>query len=155
MMKSIALFASLTWPNLSDSIHTSHSVLYRIAIVESGGSRAGQFAVGDRGASRGAWQMKRGSWQDVSKARKKAGLGVCDSKWEKGACDPDVARIYATTYLEILRTQFIAEFGKSPSEDQLYLAWILGYHGASKRGWTTDGLPPRIQAKIDKFRATK
>lgn len=114
-----------------------------VAQVESG-VRHG--AVGDHGRARGAWQIHRAAWEDVSRVRAAAGLRT----YRYGAAhDPATARAYASDFLGLLRARFITRTGRRPGIAELYCAYNLGLDGFARSGYRVARCPAATRAAAE------
>lgn len=111
-------------------------VVHAIGEVES---RMLHSSIGDGGASRGAWQICRAAWSDVSKDRKSKRLTVYP--WKEGAHNPSVAFAYAKDLLAILNRRLSHDLGRPPTVKELYAAYNLGLDGFEARKFRLDNCP--------------
>lgn len=101
--------------------------------------------VGDKGKSRGMWQMGELAWKDVNKLRKRHGLPLY--QWKTGAHDPFVARQYAEAYLSILRNRLTRALRRPLSDADMLAAWSMGFNGYSRAGFSLNNCPVWLQRK--------
>ena len=99
-------------------------VVRAIGAVES---RMLHSSIGDGGASRGAWQICRAAWLDVSKARRSQKRSVYP--WKTGAHNPSVVASYAKDLLALINRRLSPELGRPPTVKELYAAYNLGLKG--------------------------
>lgn len=111
-------------------------VVRAIGIVES---RMLHSAIGDGGASRGAWQICRAAWSDVNKARVAGKRKTYP--WKEGAHNPAVAFAYARELLIILNARLSRDLGRPPTVPELYAAYNLGLDGFEARKFRLDNCP--------------
>lgn len=111
-----------------------------LALIESGNER---HAVGDGGRSRGAYQLSRSAWADVSRVRRAQSLTVYS--WRDGAHDPIRSRLYAVTYLDLLRQRLSSALGHPPTDADVYAAYNLGFDGFRRRGFSLSRCPSRTR----------
>lgn len=111
--------------------------LDKVAMIES---NYNYNAVGDKGKAIGAWQMHEASWREACQrlARKDhIGFTAWDdfaNNHKKFAKDPDVSRLVAKMYLQILETQMQnSKFKVTPIA--LYMAYNMGFNGAYSKGF--------------------
>lgn len=116
-MKTLFLIACLSGSVRAD-------LLDHIRKVESGGNNR---AVGRHG-ERGAWQISRAAWSDVSRERRRVGLRVYPFGY---AFRESVAREYAAGYVELLRAR-LGCYGHS--DDAVLIAWNRGVRKALASG---------------------
>lgn len=102
-------------------------------------SRMLHSAIGDAGASRGAWQICRAAWDDVNKVRRAQKQNVY--AWRIGAHNPVVARIYAREFLAMLTRNLALQLGRPPTVRELYAAYNIGFRGFKKRGFLIANCP--------------
>ena len=121
-MKSL-VFAALCLSARAD-------LLDRIAWVET---RHDNRAVGRHG-ERGAWQLSKAAWSDVSRERRRVGLKVYPFGY---AFREDVAREYAAGYVALLR----ARIGVDCSDAAVCIAWNRGVRRARESGFRRDEQP--------------
>jgi len=121
-MKTL-LFAALCLSARAD-------ILDHIAWVET---RHNTHAIGRHG-ERGAWQISRSAWSDVSKERRRVGLRVYPFGY---AFREDVAREYAAGYVALLR----ARIGLDCSDAQVCIAWNRGVRRAKESGFAREVQP--------------
>ena len=111
---SIVLFLAFRLYCVANSV--SDTWLGKLAEFESS---SGKYLVGD-----GGWyHMSRGAWEDVSKARKKAGLPTID--WKTGARSKKWCDVYAIDHANYLARGLSSALGKS-TERLIYAAWNAG-----------------------------
>ena len=101
-------------------------------------------AIGDGGASRGAWQITRAAWQDVSRLRKLSGESIWPS-WKRGAHREGVARDYASSFLALLNSHLSSKLGRPPTVQELYAAYNLGLDGFRRRSYLLERCPEMTQ----------
>ena len=106
--------------------------LDKVAMIES---NYNYDAVGDKGKAVGAWQMHEPARREAcQRLARKDCIGF--TAWEdfannhkKFAKDPDVSRLVAKMYLQILETQMRnSKFKVTPIA--LYMAYNMGFNGA-------------------------
>lgn len=119
-------------------------VVRAIGIVES---RMLHSSIGDGGASRGAWQICRAAWADVSKVRRSQKRSV--SPWKEGAHNPSVAFAYAKDLLLILNRRLSHDLGRPPTVKELYAAYNLGLKGFEARGFRLESCPEVTRSGAD------
>lgn len=111
-------------------------LLDRIRQVETGGNN---HAVGRHG-ERGAWQISRAAWADVSRERRRVGQKVYPFGY---AFREEIAREYAAGYVAILR----ARIGVDASDDAVCIAWNRGVRKAKESGFVRE-LQPRATRRF-------
>jgi hypothetical protein len=119
-------------------------VVRAIGIVES---RMLHSSIGDGGESRGAWQICRAAWADVSKVRRSQKRGVYP--WKEGAHNPSVAFAYAKDLLSILNRRLSRGLGRPPTVKELYAAYNLGLKGFEARGFRLESCPEVTRSGAD------
>lgn len=107
-----------------------------VAVAES---RMQNLAIGDNGASRGAWQMSERAWDQVSASRRKRGAEAYD--WSTYCSYEAIAREYATEYLRWIESRLIANMGRQPTRSEIYAAWNLGVTGFARVGYRLAAVP--------------
>lgn len=100
--------------------------------------------IGDKGKSRGMYQMGFLAWKDVNKVRKSKGLPVYPWTF---AHDRKVSREYAEQYLDLLRNDLRAALRRSPTNAELYCSYALGFSGFKERGLLLKNCPAWLQRK--------
>lgn len=109
--------------------------LQAVALVESGGNKN---AIGDRGASRGAFQMGRPAWIDAQAWRKSAGLRAWAwSDWQ----NPDAQREMADAFLKVCAAR-LEGAGVKVDPVNLYLCYAMGFHAFKNCGFERGRVPP-------------
>ena len=106
-------------------------LIHKVAIIES---NVNPDAVGDNGDSLGAFQIKRSAWADAV-AYSKLVAGPHDyhlpEDWKGHAKDYEMAQRAAELILKMHEERMIKNKVK-PTEFKLYMAYNMGYHGASR-----------------------
>jgi len=108
-------------------------------------------AVGDKGFAKGAWQMWRISWNEISRIRKTRGDMAYD--YDLYATDPTVSRVYATEYLKWCESQFARKSGRQPSFQEIYFVFNAGIGRVAKLNFDLNNAPTvtkRACAKLNK-----
>lgn len=130
MKRLLALL--LSYASIEAKSIVTDDLLDKIAMVESNYNYE---AVGDKGKALGAWQMHEASWRESCQryARKDcAGFSPWDDfakNHKKFASDPDISRLVAKMYLQILETQ-INNSKIKVTPISLYMAYNMGFQGA-------------------------
>ena len=106
------------------------ALLDRIRKVETGGNN---HAIGRHG-ERGAWQISRAAWSDVSRERRRVGLSVYPFT---DAFREDRAREYAAGYVALIR----GRLGVDCTDAQLCIAWNRGVRRARESGFRREEQP--------------
>ena len=123
------------------------TLLDRIEQIES---RGNQFAIGDRGRARGAWQFHRAAWTQISESRRKRGLPA----WSyQHATNRAVARIYAAEHIEQLTTYLAKRLGRPPTRGETYAAYNCGASRFARLGFSLAACPPSTRRAIRKLYA--
>lgn len=111
--------------------------LDKVAMIES---NYNYDAVGDKGKAIGAWQMHEASWRESCQRLARMD-GARFTPWDdftnnhkKFAKDPDVSRLVAKMYLQILETQMLKSKIKV-TPIALYMAYNMGFHGAWQKNF--------------------
>ena len=113
-------------------------ILGAIAAVESGHDHR---AVGDRGASLGAWQMQRIAWDDANNHRRRLGLPQHPrSSWH----DPAVQQDMAASFLRLIRQRFAAHGIARPTVQQIAVVWNRGWDAARRTGFRPSDYAERV-----------
>lgn len=105
-------------------------LIHKVAIIES---NANPDAVGDEGQSLGAFQIKRAAWADaVAYSRLIAGPHdyTLPEDWKGHAKDYEMSHRAAGLILQ-MHEQRMLKNGIKPTDLKLYMAYNMGYHGAS------------------------
>ncbi len=119
--------------------------LAALAFVESSGKHA---AVGDGGKARGAYQFHKGTWDEVSKRRAKAGLPTWD--WQQ-ATNAAAADDYATYALNDIRLALSKSLKRPVTPTDVYAVWNLGFRGYQRRGYDITQCPAITRRAAKKF----
>jgi hypothetical protein len=114
----IFLFLSFRFSGFAHAV--SEKWLTQLAEFESS---SGKFLVGDGGRSRGWYHMSKAAWDDVTKARRRAGLPIAD--WKSGTRSKAWCDVYAIDHANCLARSLSSELGSS-SEQLIYAAWNAG-----------------------------
>ena len=104
--------------------------IHKIAIIES---NINPYAVGDNGNSLGAFQIQRGTWADAiaySRVHGELHGEWIPEEWKTGAMDYDTSFRVAGIVLRMYEQRMIKDKIK-PTPIKLYMAYNLGWHGAS------------------------
>lgn len=113
-----------------------HTLVNAIGWVESGMDHR---AIGDGGASRGAWQITRAAWQDVDRLRRS--VGERTQPWKTGAHNPVHAHEIASNFLSLLNSRLSTKLGRPPTVQELYAAYNLGLDGFRRRRYLLERCP--------------
>jgi len=106
-----------------------------IGAVESGMNYA---AVGDGGKALGAWQVHVPAWITANHWREKHGLPKVPRKdWRV----PENQRSIAVAYVTWCRERIVEDGIVSPSPEQIYLAYSMGYTAAKAAGHSLVNAP--------------
>lgn len=109
-------------------------LVHKVAIIES---NINDDAVGDNGRSLGAFQISQEAWADAV-AYHRVNAGPHDyfltSDWKRGAHDYTTARHAAELILKMHEDRMIKNRIK-PTPFKLYMAYNMGYSGASQFGF--------------------
>lgn len=113
-----------------------------LALVESNNNPS---AIGDKGKSRGAYQIQLAVWRDVNKSR------AVDARlpFETGSHGIH-ARAFAFSHLTNLHARLV-KVGINPSCVNLYAAWNLGFTGFKRRGFDISRCPVTTQRAAAKL----
>ena len=113
-------------------------LLNAIAAVESGHVH---HAVGDRGASLGAWQMQADAWADANNHRRRLGsVQHPRSSWR----DPLVQEEMAASFLRVIRQRFAAAGIPRPTPEQIAVVWNRGWSAAKRIGFRPNDYAKRV-----------
>lgn len=122
----------------------TETFLDSVAMIESSG-RAG--AIGDGGKARGMFQFWPGSWEDARIVNPLIG------DYQTGSVDPVRARLAARTYLTILAVRYQKRASRSPSPQELYAMYNIGFGGFfSKYGGDISKCPAITQRAIKRIK---
>lgn len=114
-------------------------LLQAIGTVESGMNYA---AIGDNGRSFGAFQMQREAIREANAlliAKGQPRVSIRDM-----LATPHLQVRLASEHLAILRAKFFTTGIKSPTANQLALAWNKGFDGAKARGFAPTDYSDRV-----------
>lgn len=106
----------------------------KVGIIES---NLNMDAVGDNGDSLGAFQIGREAWADaVAYSRINHGPHdyILSSDWRVYAKDFEMSHRAATFILKMHEERMVKN-GIKPTHFKLYMAYNMGYHGASQHGF--------------------
>lgn len=112
----------------------TEDLVHRVGIIES---NLKPDAVGDDGNSLGAFQINRRAWADaVAYSHIVAGQHeyFLPEDWKGHANDFEMAQRAATLILQMHEERMIKNCIK-PTTFKLYMAYNMGYHGASQHGF--------------------
>ena len=126
----------------------SPAMLEAVAMVESSNNPK---AVGDSGLARGLYQLHKPAWEQVSQARKKAGLPIWDWSY---AHDRQISGIYASAYLDWLSDGLKKRLGRIPEPWEVYASYNRGLTGFAKLGYSFECLPKHTQKACLKIKAS-
>lgn len=131
---SVSLLASFP-PTMKPAHAAELRYLQCVALVESGGALK---AVGDRGASRGAFQMKRAAWRDAQEFQRQRGGRVwLWSDWE----NPTAQREMALAFLKVCARR-LEGAGVEVNPVNLYLCYGMGFQAFKDAGFDSSKVPP-------------
>ncbi len=116
-----------------------------IAYAESCGDYR---AVGDDGMAWGAYQMHKVAWDDCNTFRKKYKMAVIPWQNRQYKASQD---IMAMTYIEIIRRRFVEDFKREPLPKEVYMAYTMGYQGASDINFEILRAPTTKQRGVLRF----
>lgn len=132
-MKSILSFLLACASCQAKSIVTE-DLVHRVAVIES---NVNPDAVGDNGDSLGAFQIGREAWADaVAYSRINHGPHdyILPADWKGHAKDYEMSHRAATFILKMHEERMLKNRIK-PTPFKLYMAYNMGYHGASQHGF--------------------
>lgn len=137
MKRLLSLFAFFSFAQAEEVINDKF--LDSVAMIESNFNPS---AVGDKGKARGAYQLHQEAWLDGCKWLEHNDEGgayswmfpTMNDRWKKDAHDPVVSRVIAKAYFYLLQYRF-KKRGIDPTPIQLYMAYNLGFAGASGYGF--------------------
>lgn len=112
----------------------NEDLVHKVAIIESNGNPD---AVGDNGESLGAFQIGREAWADaVAYSRINHGPHdyILPSDWKGYAKDYEMSYRAATFILKMHEERMLKNRIK-PTPFKLYMAYNMGYNGASQHGF--------------------
>lgn len=132
-MKSLLSFLLACGSCQAKSIVTE-DLIHKVAIIES---NINPDAVGDNGDSLGAFQIGRKAWADaVAYSRLNADPHdyYLPEDWKGHVKDYDMSHRAATLILKMHEERMLKNRVK-PTPFKLYMAYNMGYHGASQHGF--------------------
>jgi hypothetical protein len=132
-MKSLLSFLLACGSCQAKSIVTE-DLIHKVAIIES---NVNPDAVGDNGDSLGAFQIGREAWADaVAYSRIHCGPHdyILPTDWKGYAKDYEMSHRAATFILKMHEERMLKNRVK-PTPFKLYMAYNMGYHGASQYGF--------------------
>lgn len=127
---------------------TPAEIVRRIGYAET---RMDHKAVGDGGNSRGAYQMGRAAWRDVTARRYITG-GIIASSWKDWAHNSTISTRYALDYYAILSARFRRAKKRLPNLAESYALWNLGFEGFKRLGFNLSRVPATTKAGIARMR---
>lgn len=116
-----------------------------LAQIESGGDHR---KIGQQ-HERGAYQIRREAWTDVSAILKSQGKRTYG--WTIWAHDPAMSRQYAAIYVRQLAARYTVHEHWGPTVRDLYCMWNLGYEGYRKRGFVYLSCPPSTRDAAERL----
>jgi hypothetical protein len=139
MKHLLSLLALCSFASAKPAEVITDKFLDSVAMIES---NFNPNAVGDKGKAIGAYQLHEDAWIDACKWMEhnddgsyKDGfswlVGHINTQWKTRAKDPVISRIVAKNYFSLLHYRF-KKRGINPTEIQLYMAYNMGFGGASK-----------------------
>jgi hypothetical protein len=140
---SLVIGAAIVMLSFVSCAHASWDrYLDALALVESNNNPS---AIGDKGKSRGAYQIQLAVWRDVNKSR------AADARlpFETGSHGIH-ARAFAFSHLTNLHARLV-KVGINPSCVDLYAAWNLGFTGFKRRGFDISRCPVTTQRAAAKL----
>ena len=147
-MKKITTTLIIMATTTLSAIEPSERFMDALAKVES---NCNAYAIGDKGKARGAFQMWKVAWTDVSNYRRERGLKVHPYRY---AHDPHMARVYAQNYAELQRSRMIKATGRDPNAGELYALYNLGYAGFKRRGFRLNQCPKVTRVAASKIQSS-
>jgi hypothetical protein len=108
------------------------SWLDAVQLIETGGEKDPDSALGDGQKARGRFQFHKEAWADTTEIRKN--LGQKTYPYSK-AHDKAIATEYARTWLTHLRDRVSLAIGRKAFAHETWLAFNLGYHGFKRYGF--------------------
>lgn len=122
----------------------------RVAKVESDTNYQ---AVGDGGRAHGAWQMWEISWKDTNNSLERN--GIRSISWSRRH-EPAIQRYMAIQFLLLQEQRLKLNAGIArPTEEQLYLAFSMGYLGFARCGFDPKKVPQVKLRALERLKATK
>lgn len=116
---------------------SSAQLLEAIGQAETGMNYA---AIGDKGESRGAWQISKTVWRKFSA-----------HDWRTYAHRPIYSERVAAQYLEWLRGSFTWDQRRQPTCEDMLCLWQLGFHGYKQKGFDPKRTPSSVRAAIKRL----
>lgn len=116
---------------------SSAQLLEAIGQTETGMNYA---AIGDRGESRGAWQISKAVWKKFSA-----------HDWRTYAHRPSYSERVAAQYLEWLRGSFTWDQKRQPTCEDMLCLWQLGFHGYKSKGFDPKRTPASVRAAMKRL----
>ena len=143
MKRLLSLFAFCSFSQVEGAV-ISEKFLDSVAMIES---NFNPNAVGDGTKARGAYQLHQGAWIDACKwleyndkgqfASFEWSIPTITGNWKKYAHDPVFSRVVAKGYFSLLYYRF-KKRGIEPTPIQLYMAYNMGFNGASAHKFKYD-----------------
>lgn len=108
----------------------------RVAIIESNFKYD---AVGDDKKAYGAWQLHESAFKEglqwhinnSTDDTSEYEIGIYLNDWKHFAQEPEMSRLVAKSYFKLIEYKFNKR-GIKPTKLQLYMAYNMGFYGASK-----------------------
>jgi len=126
----------------------SPAMLEAVAMVESSNNPK---AVVDNGLARGLYQLHKPAWEQVSQARRTAGLPVWDWSY---AHHREISGIYASAYLDWLSDGLKKRLGRNPEPWEVYAAYNRGLTGFAKLEYSFECLPKHTKKACLKIKSS-
>ncbi len=139
-MKTIILIAAIAGCSLTSR---GASLIDVVRQVESPTGKPG-----DNGRARSHWQIHRAAWTDVNRIRRRGKLR--EHQWYEGTKDETVARVYAATYLKMLRDRITAHLGRPASDREIYVAYNWGVTRFGEIGFQFDKAPRVVKERAQR-----
>ena len=98
-----------------------------VAMLESGGVRNPNQAVGDNGKSNGAYQIQSDAWDDCNRRLRKQGKPT--TSYRDGVNHPQISKVYCRIYLEIVRDSLLKVMPRDVMYVDVYCAYNMGVRG--------------------------
>lgn len=139
MKHLLSLLALCSFASAKPAERITEKFLDSVAMIES---NFNPNAVGDKGKALGAYQLHEDAWTDACKWMEVNDngqfqenfswlVGHITNQWKARAKDPVISRIVAKNYFSLLHYRF-QKRGIKPTDIQLYMAYNMGFGGASK-----------------------
>ena len=133
-------------PGFSPSVVTPQ-FLNAVAQVESHNKTN---CVGDKGRSRGAYQMKVGAWRTVNALIEARDFGLKKAPYKSGSFDATISRNYSYVYCRFIENSIYHCTHQPPTAEEVYAGYVLGITRFRQSGFKLNCFTKAVQNKCKK-----